>query len=277
MRHKVARMKIASLGAGRMASSLLGALVEGGFCAASDICVTSRTRESRSSLADHLRVNACDSLQHAVSQADIVLVCVKPADVGPVLAELSTELSGKLLVSVAAGITLESLAKWAPGARIIRAMPNTPAEIAMGVTALSFGALVTEDDRSMACQIFESVGEVVEIDESLMDAVTALSGSGPAYFFLFFEALTEAGVALGLPRETAQKLAIQTGRGAAELAFQSGREPAQLRHQVTSPKGTTAAALEVFESTGLRNSVAKALEAAARRSKELSQPGGRKA
>lgn len=277
LRHKVAGMKIASLGAGRMASALLGALVRGGVCSGGDLCVASRTPASRGRLAESLGARAAGSLSEAVAGADVVLVCVKPAGVRLVLEELASDLRGKLVISIAAGIGLESLEEWAPGARHARAMPNTPVEIGLGATAIVLGSTAQGDDAETVRRIFESAGEVFEIGESMMDAVTALSGSGPAYFFLFFEALADAGVALGLPRDIAQRLALQTGRGAAELAVQSGRDPALLREQVTSPGGTTAAALEVMESAALRDTIVKALQAAANRSRELSNAGARPA
>jgi pyrroline-5-carboxylate reductase len=181
-----------------------------------------------------------------------------------------------VVVSIAAGIRLADLARWlGDGVPTVRAMPNRPALIGAGITALYGGPGVTIDDRVAVERLMAAAGETVWLErESQMDAVTAISGSGPAYFFLLIEALEEAGMALGLPHETARRLAVETARGAGRLAAESGHEPATLREQVTSKGGTTAAALDVLEAGGLRAIVERAVAAAARRSAELAAQFG---
>jgi pyrroline-5-carboxylate reductase len=177
---------------------------------------------------------------------------------------------GKLLISIAAGLTLGTLEKMAPRCRVIRAMPNTPALVGCGATAFATGPTATGADEVSAEAIFASVGVVSQVQEKLLDAVTGLSGSGPAYIFLIIEALTDGGVSCGLPSNLARRLAIQTVLGAAELAKETGEHPAVLREMVTSPGGTTAAALAELEQHGVRSAFIQAVQAANRRSKELS-------
>jgi pyrroline-5-carboxylate reductase len=210
-----------------------------------------------------------------VEESDVVVLAVKPQVVAPALADLAggPDLSRPLWVSIAAGVRLATLeAKLPDGARVARAMPNTPALIRAGATAVCGNAHATPDDLALARALFESVGVCwLAPAEKMLDAVTGLSGSGPAYVFVFLEALGDAGERMGLPREAARTLAAQTLLGAARLAVEDGREPAELRKQVTSPGGTTLAGLERLEARALRATVEEAVEAATRRSAELGQ------
>ena len=183
------------------------------------------------------------------------------------------QLRAPLWLSIAAGVSLESLEAHLPsGARVVRAMPNTPCLIGAGATAIARGAAADASDAQMATALFEKVGTVWEApDEALLDAVTGLSGSGPAYVFVLLEALSDAGVHMGLPRAAATQLATQTVYGAARLALETGRHPGELKDQVTSPGGTTIAGLERLEAKGFRAAVHEAVAAATRRSRELGE------
>jgi pyrroline-5-carboxylate reductase len=229
-------------------------------------------------LAYEFGVRGTTDNREAAMNADLVVLAVKPQDMADAARGIAGVLAERrrIVVSVAAGIRLGDLARWlGPGVPAVRAMPNRPALIGAGVTALYAGEGVTPDDRRAVERLMIAAGESVWLDdESQMDAATAISGSGPAYFFLLVEALEAAGIELGLPHETARRLAAETARGAGRMAAESGLEPATLREQVTSKGGTTAAALAVFESAGIRDIVGRAAAAAAQRSAELAAQSG---
>jgi len=272
----LASQRIGFLGAGAMGEALAGGLVAAGVAPerlhAADPDASQRERIARSHGIEATADNAS-----VVRASDVVVVAVKPAVVSRMLVALRKEapdaLAAPLWISIAAGVSLSRLAAdLPPGARIVRAMPNTPALVREGAIAYAANASATEADRAAAQALFESVGLAWEApDESLLDAVTGLSGSGPAYVFVFLEALADAGVRAGLPREAAHRLACQTVLGAAKLALQSGLHPGQLKDRVTSPGGTTIAGLARLEAGGFRAAVLEAVEAATRRSKELSE------
>ena len=204
--------------------------------------------------------------------ADIIVIAVKPGIVSSVLGEISPSLdSSKLLISIAAGVTIAEIEKSAPGVPVIRAMPNTPALINQGVTAIAGGNFAEEPHMEKASKIFSAVGIVVSVDERLMDAVTALSGSGPAYVFLMAEAMESAGIRMNLPAEISQKLTRGTILGAAKMLMQEGSEPSDLRMKVTSPGGTTEAALNYLEKNNFKEALIGAIDSAAKRSKELNK------
>lgn len=206
----------------------------------------------------------------AAGDADVVVVAVKPADVAEVLREAATGLGPSALVlSIAAGVTIEALEEAVPGRPVVRAMPNAPATVQCGAAAIAAGTSATDADLETAERLLGAVGTVVRVPESLLDAVTGLSGSGPAYVFLVVEALVEAGVLNGLPRPAARELVVQTLRGAAELLASGEEPPEALRAAVTSPGGTTAAGLQVLERAGVRAALVDAVTAATRRSREL--------
>lgn len=212
----------------------------------------------------------------AIDGADVVLIAVKPQVMKAVCESLRPHLQpGQLIVSVAAGITSASMANWLGERPIVRCMPNTPALVRQGVSGLFATAQVSAEQRQQAEQLLSAVGVALWLDEEQqLDAVTAVSGSGPAYFFLLIEAMTAAGVKLGLPQETAAKLTLQTALGAAHMAINSDVDAAELRRRVTSPSGTTEAAIKSFQAGGFEALVEKALGAAAHRSAEMAEQLG---
>jgi pyrroline-5-carboxylate reductase len=262
-------MNIAFLGGGNMAAALIGGLLRKGQERGS-ISVIEVSAEARKRLAAELAVSASAAPDALTDAADVLVLATKPQDLRSALAGFPG-VDRKLVISIAAGVRLEALSRWLGGHRkIVRCMPNTPALIGSGISALHAMPEVSTKERETAQAILAAVGEVVWVDdERLLDPVTAVSGSGPAYVFWFIEQLAASGEKLGLPREVSQKLALQTVLGAAKLAAQSDRSPAQLRTQVTSKGGTTEAALKVFEREKLAEGMAKALEAASRRGGEL--------
>ncbi len=263
-------MKIAFLGGGNMAGALIGGLIARGFDrrAISVIEVNDAAREKL--VAQH-NVRVSTSPDAATHQADTLLLAVKPQDMKTALASLNAGVSGKLVVSIAAGLRLADLSRWLGGHdRMVRCMPNTPALIGEGIAALYALPAVSAEERRRAETVLGAVGEFVWVDEeALLDPVTAVSGSGPAYVFWFIEQLAASGERLGLAPEVARKLALQTVLGAAKLAAQSSEPPAALRERVTSKGGTTEAALKVFAQEQLAERFARALEAASRRGAEL--------
>lgn len=267
-------MRIAFIGGGNMATSLVGGLIARGTPAA-DLTVADPVAGQLERLQGEYGVRIASHNDEAVRQADVVVLAVKPQDMASVARGIADSFAARrrLAVSVAAGIRLASLADWLGGApAVVRAMPNRPALIGAGVTAAVAAPGVEPHERESAAAVLSAVGPLVWLeDEAQMDAVTAVSGSGPAYFFLLVEAMEDAGVSLGLPRETARLLAVHTASGAGRMAVECGELPARLREQVTSRGGTTAAALEVFESADFRGLVKLALTAAARRSAELAR------
>ena len=266
--------RIGIIGAGAMGGALAA-----GLLAASAGAVAVRAADPdpdrREALERERGIRCGADNGELVAQSDLVVLAVKPSQVTTVLQELggpgNPSLARPLWVSIAAGVSLSSLAGDLPAdARLVRSMPNTPALVGEGVTAFVANPEATESDRAAARVLFEAVGTTWEApSEDLLDAVTGLSGSGPAYVFAFLEALGDAGVRMGLPRDASFALATQTVLGAARLARDSGRHPAELREQVTSPGGTTVAGLERLEAAGFRSAIHDAVEAATRRSQEL--------
>lgn len=221
-------------------------------------------------LKTHYGVQVGVANHEAVGRSDVVVLAVKPQMMGDALRGLRDVLANHLVISVAAGVTIGRMKDLCgPDVRIIRAMPNTPAMVGEGITALAIGQNVEEDAVDCAVEIFRSVGRVVTIQESLMDAVTGLSGSGPAYVFLMIEAMADGGVKMGLPRDTASLLAAQTVLGAARMVLETGQHPARLKDQVASPGGTTIAGLHRLEQGGVRALLIDAIETATKRSQEL--------
>jgi pyrroline-5-carboxylate reductase len=264
--------RIGIIGAGAMGGALAAGLLAAGTPAHA-IRAADPDPDRRRSLEESRGVRCGSDNREVVEQSDLVVLAVKPSQVSGVLRGLDgvENLSRPLWVSVAAGVSLASLAEKLPaGARLVRAMPNTPALVGEGATAFAANPAATDADRAAARRLFEAVGKAWEAPgEELLDAVTGLSGSGPAYVFVFLEALSDAGVRMGLPREAAHALSTQTVLGAAKLARESGRHPADLKDQVTSPGGTTIAGLERLEAAGFRSAIHDAVEAATRRSREL--------
>lgn len=262
---------IAIIGAGRMGEALLAGILHTGRDAAE--VLISEAREDRTAELCQRYGVAAASPAEAAARADTLLLAVKPQDMVAALNEIAPALPpGRLVISVAAGITTAVLEKHLPAeTAVVRAMPNTPALVGQGMTAIAAGTHTLEEHLDRAETLLRSVGEVVRVPEKHLDAVTALSGSGPAYFYLVAEAMIEAGVLLGLPRPTAERLVTQTAVGSAAMLRDSGDHPTLLREAVTSPGGTTAAALRELERHGLRSAFADAVEAACRRSAELAE------
>lgn len=262
--------RLAVLGAGVMGTAILSALLDAGAFAPSDVRASTLDEDSRRHLADELGVRVVDN-RKAVAGADVVLVAVKPDDVVRVLEQVRDEIGEEaLVVCVAAGVSLDTLETHLPeGTAVVRVMPNTPALIREGMLAMSPGKECRTAQVERTRQLLGHLGSVVTVPEKQQDAVTGLSGSGPAYLFAFADALVEAGVVQGLARPVATELAVQTLYGAAALLRRTGDHPAMLRERVTSPGGTTAAGLRVLDAAGLRTAVVDAVEAAARRSAQL--------
>jgi pyrroline-5-carboxylate reductase len=268
---------LAFIGCGNMARSLIGGLIADGWdpsrIRAADADPAQLERISRT-----FPVSTYTENEAAAAGADVVVLAVKPQITAAVALELSGTIAQQqpLVISIAAGIRESALRSWlGEQTAIVRSMPNTPAMVQSGVTALYANPAVSEDRRSIAESILRAVGVALWIeDEALMDAVTALSGSGPAYFFLFMEALQTAGIGMGLPPETARLLTLQTAIGAAKMALESSEDVTRLRRQVTSPGGTTESAVAVLEANGFADLVNKALQAAASRSRELADEFG---
>lgn len=261
---------IAVLGGGQMAEALIGGVLASKVSEPALLCATDPVAARRDLLKSRFGIEVSDNNARAAAGADLVLLAVKPQVMPAVLNDARAALAGKLVVSIAAGVTTAWIRERIPAARaIVRAMPNTPALVREGVTALASQADLAAGDLASVRALFEAVGSVVMVEERLMDAVTGLSGSGPAYVFVAIEALADGGVKMGLPRATAQALAAQTVLGAARMVLEQGEHPARLKDQVASPGGTTIAGLHQLEAGGLRGCLMAAVEAATKRSQEL--------
>jgi pyrroline-5-carboxylate reductase len=259
---------IALVGCGKLGEALLTGLLRAGH-APSDVSVTDHA-ERTAELAERHGVTPATAEEAA--KADILILAVKPQDMGALLAELAPHVdpSRHLVVTVAAGLPTVFFARRLPeGTAVVRVMPNTPALVDEAMSAISPGEHATEAHLDAVEALLTPVGKVVRVKESQLDAVTALSGSGPAYFFFLVEAMIDAGILLGLPRDVSQQLIIQTAIGSAKMLRDSGQHPVQLREAVTSPGGTTIAAIRKLEDHGVRAAMLSALEAARDRSVEL--------
>ncbi|MCA9623267.1 MAG: pyrroline-5-carboxylate reductase [Myxococcales bacterium] len=266
--------RIAFVGGGNMAEALLAGLLEAGV-APERICASDPSASRRDHLAARHGVAVSASNAAAVAGATLVVLAVKPSVVVPACREIAAAVASEALVlSIAAGVPTATIEAELPeGARVVRAMPNTPALVQAGATAVAPGHAAGDADLALAEAVFGAVGLTVRVPESGLDAVTGLSGSGPAYVMLMIEALADGGVKAGLPRDVAQALATQTVLGSAELQRQTGEHPAVLKDRVTSPGGTTIAGLAVLEAAGLRGALLEAVVAAAERSRELGRAG----
>ncbi|WP_019409169.1 pyrroline-5-carboxylate reductase [Pseudomonas psychrophila] len=271
----MSKTRIAFIGAGNMASSLIGGLLAKGLDAA-QIRASDPGAETRAKVTAEHGIEVFADNAQAVQDADVIVIAVKPQAMKAVCQDLRPHLKPhQLLVSIAAGITCASLLNWLGNQPLVRCMPNTPALLGKGVSGLFATADVTAEQRQQADELLSAVGIVLWVDtEAQIDAVTAVSGSGPAYFFLLIEAMTAAGVKLGLPREVAEQLAQHTALGAAHMAVASDVDAAELRRRVTSPAGTTEAAITSFQADGFEAIVEKALSAAAHRSAEMAEQLG---
>ena len=275
----ITKKTIGFVGAGNMAEALIKGLISSSIVSAGQIIASEKRKDRLVHMAETYEIKVFNKNYEVAKAADIIFLTIKPSDLPEILADIAPELTKeKLLISVAAGKTTDTILKGlkSGGLRhtvpIIRAMPNTPALIGCGAIGVFAGSGVNKDQLKLAKKIFEAVGKVVEVgDEALMDAVTGLSGSGPAYIFHFMEALIEAAIRRGIPQEKARVLVMQTTLGSARLAMESGKELAELKDMVTSPGGTTVEGLKKLEEGKLKTIVDETVKAATRRAKELSR------
>jgi pyrroline-5-carboxylate reductase len=267
--------RIAIVGAGRLGESLLRGFLSSGWRDPADLVATARRPERRAELEERYGVSAGASNAEAVASSRLAIVSVKPQDVDAVLAEVAPSVSPEhTILSVAAGVTTARIESLLPrGARVVRAMPNAPALVHEGIAGIAGGASATDEDLSLAEDALGHLGAVVRLDEKDLDAVTALSGSGPAYFALLAEAMIEAGLLLGLSREVSTRLVVQTMLGSALLLRDEKMHPVELREAVTSPGGTTTRAIRELERSGVRAAFLNAINAATERSRELGASG----
>jgi pyrroline-5-carboxylate reductase len=268
----VAERRIAILGGGRIGEALLAGLISSGW---SDIVVTSRSESRVVELHERHGVEATTSNRDAVAGAGLVVVAVKPQDIDALLAEIGPVLSAdQTLLSVAAAIpTAHIEARIADGVPVVRAMPNAPSTVHEGMAGISAGTHASAAHLGLAEDVLSHLGRVVRVPEQAMDAITAVSGSGPAYFALLAEAMIEAGILLGLSREISTTLVVQTMFGTAKQLRDEGMHPVELRESVTSPGGTTIAAIRELEQAGVRAAFLNAIQAAMTRARELAEGG----
>ncbi|GAA2563102.1 pyrroline-5-carboxylate reductase [Winogradskya consettensis] len=260
---------VAVIGTGKIGELVVSGLLRAGR-PAGQILVTARRPERGAELAERYGVRSVDNIT-AVTEADILAIAVKPQDAGTLLDEIRAKVpADKLIVSLCAGLPTSFFAARLPeGAPVVRVMTNTPALVDEAMTAISAGPHATAEHLAIAEEMFKPLGSTIRVPESQQDAVTALSGSGPAYFYLLVEAMIDAGILLGLPRQVAHELIVQTAIGSAVMLRDSGEHPVKLREAVTSPAGTTISAIRELENHGVRAALLAALEAARDRAREI--------
>lgn len=265
--------RIGFIGAGNMASAIVGGLIRNGL-APSQLYLSDPNEATLEQIANQWAVNTSTDNLASVIPSDVIILAVKPQVMDKVCESISTaDLQNKLIISIAAGITLDNLTQWLKQPNqvaMVRAMPNTPALVNEGATGFFSNSAVDEDQKQITNELFSSIGLCVEVAaEADIDAVTAISGSGPAYFFYLMEAMIEAGENIGLAPDVARRLALQTAKGAATLALKESAEPKELRRRVTSPGGTTEAAINTFENQGVKQSIQAGIIAARQKAIEL--------
>jgi pyrroline-5-carboxylate reductase len=266
-------LRIGFLGAGKMASALAKGFIGAKLTAASEIIASDVYEEARACFAKSTQARTVAANAEVLKEADVIVIAVKPDQVQGVLEELRGDVRPQhLFVSIAAGVSTQTLEKSLPaGTRVVRVMPNTPALVGLSATGFCLGSAATKEDAATTQRLFSAVGIAFQMKESLLDAVTGLSGSGPAYAYLMIEALSDGGVAAGLPRDAATRLAAQTLLGAAKMVLETGQHPGALKDMVTSPGGTTIEGLHELEKAGVRGALMNAVRAAAEKSKKLGQ------
>jgi pyrroline-5-carboxylate reductase len=267
------KLTIGFLGAGKMATALAKGFIRGGLVTSKQVIASDVSEAARLAFAKETGAKTTASNPEVAKFAEVLVLAVKPDQVAGALAEIRDHASEKhLLVSIAAGVTLTKLEAGLGGeARVIRVMPNTPALVGASATGFALGKSATVADAETATRLFSAVGVAFQVKESLLDAVTGLSGSGPAYVYLFIESLSDGGVAAGLPRDIATRLAAQTVLGAAKMVLETGQHPGALKDMVTSPGGTTIEGLHELEKGKLRGTVMSAVRSATEKSKKLGQ------
>ncbi len=261
--------KIGLIGGGQMGEALIRGMIEAGLVTGSQLMVAEPDGNRRAYMEKTYCVNSTDSPSELCLHSDVIIMAIKPQVIEAVLSQYAALWSGQLLISIAAGVTIAAMEKIVGKIRLIRVMPNTPALVLAGASALSANKMATDEDIRLGMDIFSAVGTCVRLDEHLLDAVTGLSGSGPGFVFTFIEAMIDGGVLAGLPRPVARELVLQTVYGSAKLAIESGDDPAVLKAMVTSPGGTTITGIHELEKGGLRSTVMSAVEKAAKKSAEL--------
>ena len=269
---KDVKIKLAVIGGGAMGSAIVNGAASSGTVKPENIIVADIDTEKLRRVSEKAGVNTTGSNTEAVEDANVVLIALKPGFVRSVLDEIAESINpDALVISIAAGVPLEKLeAHLRDGQAVVRAMPNTPCQVGAGAVAFARGGSATDEHARVAKVLFDSLGVSFEVPERLLDAVTGLSGSGPAYVFIMIEALSDAGVRVGLPRAVSLKLAAQTVYGSAKMLLDTNGHPACLKDAVTSPGGTTIAGVDELEKGGFRSAVIEAVKAAAKRSEELS-------
>lgn len=267
------QLRIGFIGAGRMGTALAAGLTAAKLTTASGIIASDVFAEGRERFAAATGARVTDSNVEVLANADIIFLAVKPQSLHGVLEEIHTAVKQQhLIISIAAGISLPTLTSALGNeTRLVRVMPNTPCLVGESAAGFALGGAATAEDGELVKQLLSAVGIAVEVSEPLLDAVTGLSGSGPAYAYLMIEALSDGGVRMGLPRDVATQLAAQTLLGAARMVLETGTHPGALKDAVTSPGGTTIAGIHALESGGFRGTVMNAVEAATLRSRELGQ------
>jgi pyrroline-5-carboxylate reductase len=268
-----AKLSIGFLGAGKMATALARGFISAGLIKPVSIRASDPAEAARAAFAKETGAKSAASNLEVVQSTNVLVLAVKPANVSPLLAEIRGNFtSAHLLISIAAGVPIARLEDGLEGsARVIRVMPNTPALVGLSASAFSLGKHATKADAALAHKLFAAVGIAFQLKESLLDAVTGLSGSGPAYVYLMIEALSDGGVAAGLSRDVATRLAAQTLLGAAKMVLETGLHPGALKDMVTSPGGTTIEGLHELEKGRVRGALINAVRAAADKSKKLGQ------
>ena len=265
-------MNLGFIGAGRMAEAIISGLTSRRAVAKKNILISDKDTARVKLVSRKYKLKAAEGNSHVGRSADVIILAVKPQVMAQVLGEICGDVRpGQLVISIAAGITLKSIEKYLPRVAVIRVMPNNPCLIGEGISLITGGRFAQEKDLKMAEKIFSSVGDVSRIDEKYMNAVTGLSGSGPAFVYEMLEALTNGGIEAGLSRETAKKLAERTMLGAVCTVIRTGRTPEELKAMVTSPGGTTLAGLRVMDENGVKQALRKAVVRAAQRAKEISE------
>lgn len=265
-------MKLGIIGCGKMGTALIQGAIRAGVVCATDVSGCDPHENSRQAFTKATGANATSEMNASVADSEVILLCTKPNDISNAITHAAKIAAGeeRLLISIAAGVTLSTLEVATPeNFRIIRAMPNTPALVGQGAAGYCLGSRATRADAAVAQSLLGAVGLAVEVAERLMNAVTGLSGSGPAYIYLVIDALADGGVQAGIPRADAIRLAAQTVLGSATMVLETGEHPAVLKDMVTSPGGTTIAALAVLEKRGLRSALIEAVGAAVHRATEL--------
>ena len=258
--------KIGFIGAGTMAKAIIKGVVASGFAAADNIIASEISEETATKASEVLGIKVITSNTEVVRQSDVIILCVKPYVVAPVLKEISNDLQkGKLLVSIAAGVATETIEN-AIGKEIsvVRGMPNTPALVGEGMSSVCKGKYASDEDIAFVMNLLKAVGRCVEVEEKFMNAVTGISGSGPAFMYLIIEAMADGGVKLGLKKDIAVQLAAQTMIGAAKMVLETGKHPAMLKDEVTTPGGCTIAGLEVMEEENVRSAMIKTVKETAK-------------